>query len=70
MNDLGTKIGGFLNGVLMPVNNLIGTGTTTTTTGADPAQQSNTKTAFLVISVLGIVVLITIGVIIYKNNKS
>jgi hypothetical protein len=70
--NAGEKISGFLNGFLSPLTstatNLIGSTTTTTSTG-DPNAASNSKTTILVISVLGVLVLVAIAYTLIKKSN-
>jgi len=69
----GEKINNFLGGILNPItgafNNVVGTTTTSTTTSADATQKSNSKTGLIIVATLGVITLVVIGVLIFKNKN-
>ena len=76
----GDKISGFLNGILNPLtstvgglsqagSNLLGTTSTSTTTGS-PEKETNSRTILIVVSVLAVVLLVSITFVLIKKQNT
>lgn len=66
INDI---LGGLLNPIVGTGNALLGSTQTVETKNIDPNAASNRKTAILVVTVLGVIVIITIGVMMFKKSS-